>query len=223
MRGLIFDCDGVLADTEAIVCRATIAMFREMYGVEMAPEEFTPYIGTGPIRYTEGPAENRGIEIDLDAAVARRQELFIEFINSGDSIGFPGANAIIESAIASPGWKLGIATSSSREKSRNSLGAAGVPIDEFDAYITGDDVPAKKPAPDIYLRAAEALEIDPAVCIGIEDSVNGVTSVKGAGMICIAVTNSFDAEDLAEADRIIDSLEELDLDQLNDMLSARHA
>ena len=52
--GLIFDCDGTLADTEALICRATMNMFKEDYGVEMQPEDFNPLIGQGPVRYVAG-------------------------------------------------------------------------------------------------------------------------------------------------------------------------
>lgn len=220
MYGLIFDCDGVLADTEAAVCKATIDMFRDMYGVEMVEADFTPYIGTGPIRYTEAPAAAYGLAIDLDAAIAKREENFVAILDGGDDISFPGIHALIDSALAHEGWKLGIATSSSRSKSRKSLGAAGVPFKKFDAYKTGDDVVAKKPAPDIYLRAAEELGIAPEHCVGIEDSINGVEAVKAAGMVCVAVTNSFEASKLGRADLVVDSLESLSLSDLQAMIAS---
>ena len=69
---LIFDMDGVLADTEALIARASIEMYRELYGLELAPEDFRPYIGTGAVRYVEGPAEDAGITLrDLDEAIEK--------------------------------------------------------------------------------------------------------------------------------------------------------
>ena len=72
--GLIFDVDGVLADTEALIARATIAMYRELYGLELTPEDLLPYVGTGAVRYTQGPAEERGLEIELEMALRKRYE-----------------------------------------------------------------------------------------------------------------------------------------------------
>jgi beta-phosphoglucomutase-like phosphatase (HAD superfamily) len=63
-RGLIFDLDGVIADTERFIALATREMFRELYGVEFDLDEFRPYVGTGAVRYVEGPAEKAGIAID---------------------------------------------------------------------------------------------------------------------------------------------------------------
>lgn len=214
MRGLIFDCDGVLANTEAIICEASIRMFREMYDVEMAPEEFEPFVGTGEARYTQGPAENRGISIDLDAAMARRQELFMEILHEGKNVGFPGVKELIEAALDSGQWLLGVGTSSGREKSRASIIAAGLPIDRFTSYACGDDVVNKKPHPDIFLKSAEGLGLPPERCVGIEDSPSGVTAVKAAGMACIAVTNSFPRDRIKHADIVVDSLEEVTLAML---------
>lgn len=84
--GLIFDVDGVLADTEALIARATIAMYRELYGLELTPEDLLPYVGTGAVRYTQGPAEERGLEIELEMALRKRYE---NFISHGDGKPLP--------------------------------------------------------------------------------------------------------------------------------------
>jgi beta-phosphoglucomutase-like phosphatase (HAD superfamily) len=76
----------------------------------------------------------------------------------------------------------------------------------FDSIITGEDVVHKKPAPDIYLRAAESLGLKPEECLVVEDAVSGVRAGKAAGCRCLAVTTSFRAEELKEADWIYPSL-----------------
>lgn len=217
MPGLIFDCDGILADTEALISQATRQMFRDMYNADIPPEAFVPFIGRGEELYTQGPADAYGIEIDLPKAAARREENFAALVENGPDISFPGTNDLIQAAHEA-GWTLAIATSSSREKSAKALKAARVPLDLFTARITGDDITHKKPHPEIYLKAAESIGLDPAECIGIEDSVSGVGSVVAAGMRCIAVTNSFTREELAEAHWIIDSLEGVTVQHLHDLL-----
>lgn len=218
MNGLIFDMDGVLADTEAVIAEATIRMFRDLYGIEMTPRDFYPFIGTGAIRYVEGPAEHYGVAIDIDKAVAVRHANFVALLESGIDISLPGVAQLLEAVSADPDWKLAIATSSPEAKARATLEAARIDLDRFDAYIHGDLVTRKKPDPEIYLTAAKALGLPPQCCIVVEDAVTGVTSGKAAGMKVIAVTNSFPAEQLAEANHIVASLEDVGLATLQQLL-----
>lgn len=224
-NALIFDMDGVLADTEGPICEATIAMFRELYGVDMQPSDFQPYIGTGAVRYTAGPAEAYGLEIDLEAALERRHENFYKIIvastRDGGSIALPGAHALIDAAYASGDWALAIATSSPQEKSLATARAARLPIEKFAAYINGDMVTHKKPHPEIYLMTADCLGIDPAQCVVVEDAITGVAAAKAAGMACIGVTNSFSAEQLAEADWVVPSLAAITLEKMAALLNGR--
>ncbi len=216
--GLIFDVDGVLADTETLVALATIDMFRELYDIQPGVEDFRPFIGTGPHRYVEGVAEQYGVSIDLEEAVAARQDNFVRRLAADEYIGFPGAAALIEAAAASPQWKLAIATSSARSKAETSLRAAQVPVECFDAFISGDMVVNRKPHPDIYLLAAEHLGLPPVRCAGVEDAVSGVEAVLAAGMVALAVTNSFPPSQLAKAHRVVSSLEEMTLVQIKDLI-----
>jgi len=218
MLGLIFDMDGVLADTEGPIAQATIKMFRDLYGAELSPEDFTEFIGTGAVRYTAGPAEKLGIEIDLEQALEARHKNFFEIINAGPSIALPGAHALIDSAHADPHWKLAIATSSPGEKARGTLEAAKVDTSMFDAFIHADMVTHKKPHPEIYLKAIAAIGIAPEQCVVIEDAVAGVQAAKAAGTKVVAVSNSFPAEQLGGADRVVDTLEALTLDALRELL-----
>lgn len=219
MYGLIFDVDGVIADSEGPIARATIKMFRDLYGVKMKRDDFKPFIGTGAVRYVEGPAEKYGIKVDLEKALEGRHNNFRKIIQSGESIVLPGVHALIEAAHESMDWKLGIATSSPRDKSHETLEAARVDANKFDAYINGDMVTHKKPHPEIYLKAADALHLYPVSCVVVEDALTGVESAKAAGMRVVAVTNSFSRKQLAAADWVVDSLEEVDLEKLHHLIS----
>lgn len=211
---LIFDMDGVLADTEGLIAEATIGMFKDLYGVDLTPEDFRPYIGTGARRYVEGPALDHGISIDLDAALERRHDNFVALLDAGCCERFPGALELIEAARADNHWRVAIATSSPREKARATLKAIGIDPAALDGWVTGDDVEHKKPHPEIYLKTAGILGLRPADCVVVEDAVQGVLAAKAAGMACVGITNSFDESDLAGADLIVSSLEELSLVRL---------
>ncbi|MBI2435798.1 MAG: HAD family phosphatase [Candidatus Hydrogenedentes bacterium] len=214
MYGLIFDVDGVLADTEGPICKATMKMFRDLYNLETRPEDFVPFIGTGAVRYVEGPAALYGITVDLPRALEARSKNFFDIVHSGESIAFPGVNALIDDAAADPHWKLAIATSSPGEKSRGTLVAAGIDANKFDAYLHGDLVTHKKPHPEIYLKAIDALGLPAAQCVVVEDALTGVEAAKAAGAHVVGVTTSFSRAQLAQADIVVDSLEELSLPRL---------
>ncbi len=216
--GLIFDMDGVLADTEALNVRATTAMFMELYGVAPNPEDFKPFIGKGDAAYVEGPARKLGLTIDTEKAVQRRTAIFMELLESGISIACPGVHALIDAAASDENWKLCIATSSFRDKADLTLRAAYIHLESFDAYVHGDMVTHKKPHPEIYLVAARSLRLPADRCVGVEDAPAGIEAVKAAGMKCVAVTTSFDVAALGQADLVTASLETIDLPTLEKLL-----
>jgi len=178
------------------------------------PEDYIPYIGTGAELYCIGPGKKYGVDIDVALAVETRHKYFLELLVTDPDISFPRIHALIDAAHQAADWKLGIATSSPGKKSAQTLKSARVNHELFDVWIHGDMIAKKKPDPEIYLRAANDLGLDPAVCVAVEDSIQGVDSAKGAGMKVLAVTNSFKAEELARADRIVSSLEGVTLASL---------
>jgi HAD superfamily hydrolase (TIGR01509 family) len=149
-------------------------------------------------------------ESQLEEAVALRQKYFLEAMDTDPIAAFPGVLELIEAALASNDVKPAIATSGNREMSEAIVRSAGVPYNRM-AYISGSDVRNKKPDPEIFLKAAGRLGIEPAHCVVIEDAPGGVEAAKRAGAKCIAVTNSVKAVELSAADFICDSLTEIDL------------
>ena len=87
----------------------------------------------------------------------------------------------------------------------------------FNAIVSGSQLPGK-PAPDVFLEAARAVDTPPQNCLVIEDAVTGVAGAKSAGMLCLAVTNTNTAENLRQADYILNSLLELNLDFMEILL-----
>jgi len=211
--------DGVLADTETLIARASIDMFRELYGVELTARDFRPFIGTGAVRYVEGPAEKIGLKLDLQKALEVRFRNFSALLDAGECRPCPGALELVRAASDSGEWNVAIATSSPTDKANVTLRTIHAPFEKFDAIITGDMVTHKKPHPEIYLAALSALGLPASRCIVVEDAVTGVEAAKAAGMRCLAVTSSFRAEDLKLADCIVDSLARVTLDTLLKILS----
>lgn len=215
---LIFDVDGVVADTEVLNARASVLMFQELYGVTVQPEDFRPFVGTGDERYVEGVAEQYGVTIDTQAAVERRAENFFKLLENEPLPAAPGVLELVDAAREDAETRLAIATSGRKAKQFPVIEGTGLRLEWFDAVITGDDVTRKKPDPQIYLVTAERLGLPPSVCVVFEDAPAGVAAARAAGMACIAVTTTVTAPELAAADLVVSSLTEVDLARVRSLL-----
>jgi beta-phosphoglucomutase len=193
---VIFDMDGVLTDSEPLINAAAITMFMEL-GLEAMPQDFLPFVGAGEDRYIGGVAESHRFPIDLAAAKRRTYEIYLELVPDQLEV-FPGAQKLVARCRES-GLKVAVASSADRVKVAANLEKIGLPIESWNAVVTGEDVVNKKPAPDIFLRASELLGIAPAQCVVVEDAINGVQSALAAGMRCVAVAQSFPPERLTAA------------------------
>jgi HAD superfamily hydrolase (TIGR01509 family) len=203
IKGVLFDMDGVLVDSERFIARAAIMMFEEL-GVQVKPEDFHPFVGTGENRYLGGVAEKYGITVDLTKVKARTYEIFGEIARK-NLFPLPGAGEFI-SRCRDRGLKMALATSADKVKMEINLTEIGLLPETFNSIITGEDVVNKKPFPDIYIKASKNLGLKPEECLVVEDAVSGIRSGKTAGCRCLAVTTSFTADALHEADWIYDSL-----------------
>ena len=191
--GVIFDMDGVLVDSEEWICRAAIAMFAE-HGVEVYPEDFLPFVGAGENRYLGGVAEKYGFDIDIERDKARTYAIYTDMV-SGRLEPLPGVHDFFEKC-RGRGLRLGLATAADRIKMEVNLREIGLPPEDFDAAVNGLDVTNKKPDPEIFLLAAEKMEVDPASCLVVEDSLNGILAGRAAGARCLGLTTSFPKQEL---------------------------
>lgn len=211
---MIFDVDGVVADTEVLNARASVMVFRDLYGIEVQPDDFRPLVGTGDERYMEGVAEKYGVRIDTPAAVEARKANFFRLLEDEPLPAMPGVLELVRQGREAPDVRLAIATSGNKDKQFPVILGAGLKLEWFDVVVTGDHVTRKKPDPQIYLVTAEKLGVEPARCVVFEDAPAGVRAAKQAGMSCVAVTSSVGEEDLGEADAIVDSLDGIALPEL---------
>jgi len=195
IRGVIFDMDGVLCDSEPFICEAATRMFAELYGTHVAADDFVAFVGCGENRYLGGVAEMHGLEIDLDAAKRRTYEIYLEII-VGRLRPMHGVAEFV-AACRDRGLKLAVATSADRVKMVGNLREIALPPERFDTCVNGLDVARKKPAPDIFLLAARRLNLPPQACLVVEDAPSGVQAAKAAGCACLALTSSFAAGELA--------------------------
>ena len=219
--GLIFDVDGVIADTEAVNAQASIEMFEELFGLNgVKRRDFEAGLGRGAAAYVRAAAKVHGLKLtdkQVEEATKMRQEKFLAMLENQPLPAFAGVLELMQAATARGDFRLAIATSSTRQKSQAVLKSAQVPYHQM-TYITGSDIKNNKPDPELFLTAARQAGVDPTQCVVIEDAPNGVAAAKAAGCKCIAVTNSTTAEKLADADLIVDSLAEVNIERVLTLL-----
>ena len=211
IRAVIFDMDGVLVDSEALINAAAIAMFQEK-GLLVQPDDFLPFVEAGEDRYIGGVAESYGFPLDVPAAKKRTYEIYLDLVPLRLEA-FPGVPYLIHEC-RKAGLLLAVASSADLIKVRANLEKIDLPLPFWDTVVTGEAVLNKKPSPDIFLTAAERLGVTPADCVVVEDAVNGLQAANAAGMRCVAVATTFPSEQLVEADAIRDSIADVLLSDL---------
>lgn len=209
VQGILFDMDGVLVDSEEYIFEAAKRMFAE-HGVSVKPTDALPFVGTGENRYISGIGELNGFTVDIECDKARTYAIY-EKISRGKLQALPGVHSFIDQC-KTKGLKIAVASSADRIKIEINLREIGLESTLFDAVISGEDVKLKKPFPDIYLLAAKQIGIKPEDCLVVEDAISGITAGKAAGCKCLALTTSFSAEKLTEADWICKDLSEVPFD-----------
>jgi len=224
LYGLIFDVDGVIADTEAVNARVSIKVFADLFGIkDVVRGDFEAGLGRGAEEYVKAGARVHGLELtdeQIEKTTQLRQEYFLKILSEEPLPAFPGVLELMEKAMKRTDFRVAIATSGTLEKSRAVLEAAKVPYQKL-VYINGNDVKNKKPDPELFLLAAERMGIEPANCVVIEDAPNGIQAAKAAGAKCIAVTNSTTVANLREADLVCHSLEQIDLETITMLIQKR--
>jgi beta-phosphoglucomutase family hydrolase len=211
LEAVLWDMDGVIADTADYHYRAWHDVFRER-GVEFSKADFMRHFGQrhdSIIRFALGdklsPAEFNAISEKKQAIYRRRV--------AENIVPLPGAIALIKS-LKEHGVKSAIASSAVQANIDIIIRGLGI-ANDFQAVVFGTEVAEGKPSPQIFLLAAKKLGVKPANCIVIEDAIAGVTAARQAGMKCVAVTNSHPRKSLKNADLIVDTLEKVNIAILN--------
>jgi beta-phosphoglucomutase len=221
LYGLIFDVDGVIADTEAVNARATIKVFQDLFGLHgVQRKDFVAGLGRGAAEYVRAAARVHGLELtdeQVVAATSARQENFLSLLKEKPLKLFPGVMQLINSALARHDFSLAIATSGTREKSEAVLQSTRVPYQQM-VYVTGSDVSHKKPHPELFFSAAAKMRVPPQNCVVIEDAPDGIFAAHNAGCKCIAVTNSAAPDKLTDADMIVHSLRDITIETITTLI-----
>lgn len=209
LEAVLWDMDGVIADTGIYHYLAWVDVFGKM-GKTFTKEQFMRYFGQRHDTIIHGVLGEVSQE-EFDAITEEKQENYRQRVAKNIEP-MPGAIELIKS-LGKNGIKIAIASSAPPENVDIIVKGLGIQ-DCFDAYARGTEVAEGKPSPLVFLLAAEKLGVEPAKCVVIEDAIAGVAAAKSAGMKCIAVTNSHPGDKLKQADRVVDTLEDVSINDL---------
>jgi HAD superfamily hydrolase (TIGR01509 family) len=213
IRTVIFDMDGVIIDSEPIHFKMEKEMFEELK-IAVSYEEHCSYVGTSLQNMWEIIARKHGINLDVKELVKRKHTLYMEhLLNEKDLHPIPGVVKLIQDLYHND-FKLVLASSSYMEVIEAVLSKFNL-SNYFIARVSGTELANSKPHPEIFIQSAKLANSEPGDCIVIEDSQNGITSARAAGMKCIGFANpNSGAQDLNNADVVIHSFDELNAETI---------
>jgi beta-phosphoglucomutase len=227
LQAIIFDFDGVIADSEPLHLRAFQQTLKED-GLELSTHDYyARYLGYDDVGLFRALARDCDVsmsEAQIATLVARKATALQELLRD-ERVLFPGASDFIRTAAAEV--PLAIASGALRHEILSILEAADLaPL--FSTIVAAGDTPDSKPSPAPYVLAFERLRrsagagLDPRRCVAIEDSRWGLESARGAGLRCVGVATSYTVEELGGAELVVGNLEQLTVSML-DRLCARPA
>ncbi|MGE0217624.1 HAD family hydrolase [Mycolicibacterium sp.] len=187
MQAVLWDMDGTLVDSEKLWDISLSALYAS-HGGEMSRQTRVALVGAS----AEETMVTVFADLDLEpdpVAMAESARWLHDHVAGLFDGGLPwcdGAREMLE-ALAAEGTPMALVTNTQRELAERALNSIGRHY--FSITVCGDEVPAGKPAPDPYLRAAELLGLDPADCLAVEDSVTGTAAAEGAGCAVLVIPN----------------------------------
>lgn len=203
---VIFDMDGLMIDSEPFHCRAFDKVFKQ-FGKELTEEENNKYfVGISDKDAAENMVRQYNLPLSPEELVKQKQTAYLEYLNQITPQ--PGLIDLLK-ILQKHNYKKAIASSSMLTEIDAVVTALNVkPF--FEAFCSAQEVKHGKPAPDVFLLAAERLEIPPKQCLVLEDATSGIKAAKAAGMFSIAVPSRETADsDFSNATAILPNLDEL--------------
>ncbi|MBM3700031.1 MAG: HAD family phosphatase [Actinobacteria bacterium] len=208
IKAIFFDMDGTIADSEKIVWKVTRA-YMEKHGIILSHDEEKLLYGLVWKESIKKILESRGRQYNQNIKNTIK-ERYVRNLKK-EVTAMPYIHDLLENLKGH--FKIGLATNSRLREVNIIFDRLGF-HEFFDIRLARNHIKNVKPHPEIYLKGAEIFEVHPSECVVFEDSLVGITAAKGAGMKCIAIVNTYAAEDLKSADAIINDYREIDIKKI---------
>ena len=221
LKAVLFDLDGTIIDSEPLHTEAVLRILRDR-AVVLGSSDLDRFIGISSSVMWEEMRERFGFTESVETLKTLQHRVNVEMLEVSESILIPGVLPLLHD-IRAMGIRSAVASSSTREYIETVL--AKYELDTlFDIIVSGEEVPRGKPRPDVFLRAAELLGVEPESCVVIEDSDNGLTAAREAGIRSIGFRNpNSGRQSLSLADRIVDDIREISVALLESLVDSESA
>ena len=227
LKAVIFDFDGVIADSEPLHCQAFQQVLKERLSIEITTDHYyRDYLGYTDVDLVENLIRNLELKIgpdEIETLLAEKTVVFEDLARANSSI-IDGVSEFVE-MLKNEQIPMAICSGALASDIELMLDGSGF-ADLFRVIVTADDISKGKPDPEGFLLAVERLNetcgesILPGECVIIEDSHWGLEAAKSAGMVRVAVANTYTADELAEnAEKVVGNLRELDMLELRQLCS----
>jgi beta-phosphoglucomutase-like phosphatase (HAD superfamily) len=224
LKAIIFDFDGVIADTEPLHLKA-FQLTLEEDGITLSEEEYNDnYLAYDDKTFFKELLKDRNIEHDGDIVsdYINRKSGHFNNVLRGNILILEGVPDFISKI--SGKYPLSIGSGALRDEIVEILESVDLKK-HFDIIVSADEVVNCKPDPEVYLKVlgqlneSDGAQISADECLVIEDSISGIKAAHSAGMKCLAITNSYSAEDLSKAELVTDSLKSVSISQIEYLFS----
>ena len=215
MKAVIFDMDGVLIDSEPLHVLSDTTLLDRLH-IDIPENHLHKFVGvTNPVMWKELIAEFN-IQTDLEEILNMHLSLKLKLLKKGNYVPIDGVTELLQ-LLYSNDIPIAIASSSPSMFIKEVIKL--LKLEKYiKVWVSAENVKESKPKPDVFLKAAELLKAVPEKCVAIEDSTNGVASVKNAGMKCIGYKNTNSGvQDLSRADIIVDRIQDINMQSLQSL------
>ncbi|MEW6129888.1 MAG: HAD family phosphatase [Acidobacteriota bacterium] len=222
LKAIIFDCDGIIANTEPLHFAALTRTLAEE-GIEITEseyyDEYLAFDDKGCFKMAFNKSNRPLTEEKIKQLISRKAAYFEPNLKKNLQL-FPGVLSFIH--LTSSKYPLAIASGARRDEILAILNFANL-TEFFNGIVSTEDVVKGKPDPESFLKALSILQsqgnssLNSENCLVIEDSIKGIKAARAAGMLCVAVTNSYKRDELSHADLIVDSLADLTLSEVESL------
>lgn len=218
LQAVLFDLDGTIIDSEPLHTEAVLRILRDR-SIDLKPSDLEKFIGISSSIMWEEMQKSFGFLESVESLKALQHRMNLEMLLESGSILIPGILELL-GELKTAGIRTAIASSSSRAYIE-------AVVDEYsleryvDCIVSGEEVARGKPNPDVFLRAAELLGVEPEACVVIEDSDNGLAAARAAGIRSIGYRNpNSGRQSLATADRIVEDIRAISLSMLEQLIDS---
>src|SRR3989338_4132396 len=198
IKGILFDFDGVLADSMLDHFAAWKKAMKE-FSVDITEEEYYPLEGMNVYEIAKKFCREHGLDVSCSMEIVHKKKA--NYIQNNTAVLYPGVEQILD-ALKARKVLIGIVTASLYEQLLHSVPSGF--LARFDAVVSGEKTARGKPFPDPYLQGLAELKLQPEECIVVENAPLGIQAAKSAGIYCIGITSTVGRETLAEADEIVE-------------------